>query len=439
MRRKVNILAALLLLIAGMAQAQNSFNVPYSQYGIGECNMPFNMPFASSMGGVTYTRSGNNFINPFNPASYAQIEKESFVFDMGLGIEMSTLRNTQTSLYDADGNLSYINVGMPITRWWKTSIGLMPYSDVNYESVQTLVDTATFGTVKNVYEGVGEVSQIYWGNGFNIARNLSVGFNVNYLYGSVQKAISYDFDKGDTSYFFINSRRLKNTYLSNVVFDLGLQYYQPLGEKYVLGFGAVVKPHRAMSVKDNALVYTFMSDESLRDTVFPAPGVSNEYTSTLEQPFTIGGGVSLARTNKWMVAADATYATSSGLKYTENESISLFGQSALRYDDNLRFSVGAELTGDKNSSKYMQRISWRGGFHYEQGKLILALNGNDTKLNEWGVGVGATLPMRKGKSLLNISMAYRSFGTADPLQRNCFTIGMSISSCESWFVKRKFD
>ncbi|MCQ2298283.1 MAG: hypothetical protein MJZ51_06675 [Bacteroidales bacterium] len=437
--KKIFIILALAFLAACPAMAQNGFNVPYSQYGIGECNMPFNMPFAASMGGVSYTRSGNNFINPFNPASYAQIEKETFVFDMGLNIEMSTLKDRNSSLFDADGNLSYLTIGMPVTRWWKTSLGLMPYSDVNYQSVQSNVDTTLFGTVKNVYEGVGEVSQIFWGNGFNILKNLSVGVNVNYLYGSVQKAISYDFDKGDTSMYFINSRRLKNTYISNLNFDLGMQYYQPLGQKYTLGLGLVVKPHRTMSVKDNSLVYTYMSDESLRDTIFPAPGVNNEYLSTLEQPFSLGVGLSLARNGRWLVAADFTYAASSGLKYTENDTINLFGRSVLRYDNDLKGALGFELTGDKNSSKYFQRISWRAGVHYEQGKLILDLNGVDTKLNEWGLGCGASLPMRKGRSVLNLSLGYRSFGSVDPLQRNCFTFGVSIGSCESWFVKRKYN
>ena len=425
--------------LMGTVRAQNSFNIPYSQYGVGESNMPFNMPFASSMGGVVYTRSANNYINPFNPASYAAIENESFVFDMGFSIEMSTLKGKDQSLYDADGNVSYLTVGFPLTKWWKTSLGLMPFSEVDYESVQTMKDTNSYGTMKNVYEGTGEVSQIFWGNGFNITKNLSVGFNVNYLYGTLQKAISYDFDQSDTTYYFVNSRRLKNTYIRNLTFDLGAQYYQPLGEKYTLGLGLVVKPKRVMNVKDNSLVYTYMSDESLRDTIFPMPGVESEYTSTLEQPLTIGGGVSIARNNKWMLAADVTYAACSGVRYTENEDVNLFGQSALRYDKNLKFAIGGELTGDKNSSSYFRRISWRGGFHFEEGRLLLSIDGTDYDLNEWGVGLGASLPMRKGRSVLNLSANYRQFGTPDPLQRNCFTIGMSIGSCESWFVKRKYN
>ena len=47
--------------------------------------------------------------------------------------------------------------------------------------------------------------------------------------------------------------------------------------------------------------------------------------------------------------------------------------------------------------------------------------------------------MRKGRSVLNLSLSYSSFGTPDLLQRNMITFGLSIGSCESWFVKRKFN
>lgn len=441
MKMKLKILALAAVVLGHAALAQNSMNVPYSQYGIGEGTMPYNMPFANMMGGVVYSRSTSNTINPFNPASYAAIEKESFVFDMGLGIEMSTLRDTKSSLFDADGNVSYLTVGFPITKWWKTSLGLMPFSDVNYQSAS--VDTLSYGgqcPVKNVYEGTGEVSQMYWGNGFNITKNLSVGFNVNYLYGSVQRAISYDFESGDSSYYFVNSRRLKNTFIKNLTFDLGLQYRQPLGEKYSLGVGLVVKPRRVMSVKDNALVYTYMTNESLRDTIFPLPGVESEYSSTLEQPLTVGGGLSLSRNDRWMVAADVTYAACSGLRYTENENINIFGHSALRYEKNLRTAMGFEWSGNKNSSSYVERMAWRAGVHYEQGRLNLTLNdGTDYELNEWGFGMGCSMPMRKGRSVLNLSVGYSVVGTQDPLQRSRLTFGISIGSCESWFVKKKYN
>ena len=422
------------------AIAQNSFNVPYSQYGVGDLYQPYNMPMASKMGGVVYSQSGNNYINPFNPASYGAIQSQSFVFDMGVNIEMCNLKGPHASLYDADGNVGYLLIGFPITKWWKTSIGLMPYSNVNYESVQTLTDTTTYGKMKTIYEGVGGVSQLTWGHAFNIGKRLSLGFNVNYLTGNIQRAITYDFKQGDTNYF-VNSRRLKDTYIRNFTFDFGIQYYQPLGEKYTLEMGAVFKPQITTKLTDKALIYTVNGKEQLLDTIFPYVGEDGEYKSELTQPWTIGVGLSLLRNNKWRIAGDFTYATHSGLMYKENISVNLFGSSVLHNveNDNMRMALGFDWLGDRNASKYIHRIGFSAGIHYEKGKLMLNIDQKIHELDEMGVGIGATLPMRKGRSLLNLSFAYRRFGDINPLMRECWTIGIGISSCETWFVKRKYN
>ena len=180
-------LTLLVLLTATVAAAQNGINSPYSQYGIGLSNMPYNMPSAAALGGVTYTRSAMNMINPFNPASYAAIGKETLVFDMGLSIDMTTLRNSSKSQFDADGNIGYLSIGFPLTKWWKTALGVMPMSDVNYQSVSTQAINPG-GEVKTKYEGNGGVSQLYWGHAFNIMGGtdankprLSAGFNIDYL------------------------------------------------------------------------------------------------------------------------------------------------------------------------------------------------------------------------------------------------------------------
>ena len=87
-------LALLALCTAAVsAVAQNGYNMPFSQFGAGSSDLPFNLPMVTRMGGTAYTLSGNNFVNPFNPASYGTIERESFVFDMGVGLQLNQLRD----------------------------------------------------------------------------------------------------------------------------------------------------------------------------------------------------------------------------------------------------------------------------------------------------------------------------------------------------------
>lgn len=444
--RNKKIIVALMGLIGlmGTINAQNGFNLPYSQFGIGISELPNNMPMANRMGGVVYTRSGNNYINPFNPASYAAIGMESFVFDMGASIQLTTLRNEESSVHDADGNIGYLLVGMPVTRWWKLAGGLMPYTNADYSSIQAMEGEGYY-TMKNVYDGNGGTNLAFLGSAFNIigngveGRRLQAGFNVGYLVGRIQRAISYSFQGTDSTHY-MNSRRYKETKVGNLMFDLGLQYWEPLGERYTLGLGLTYKPQREMDIRDQALIYTYhTSDQSLVDTIFPLPGVSPRFTSTLAQDHTFGIGLSLERNGKWLVAADATFAGWSGLYYQEGSETSIFGEDALRKGPYSRYAFGFEKIGTMDASSYWGRISWSAGAHIEQGKMHLNISGVDHIINEWGLGLGATLPMRKGSSLLTLSVGYSSLGDKALLQRDCITFGISVSSCERWFVKRKYN
>lgn len=433
--------AALLALTTPVAEAQNSFNVPFSQFGIGLSELPYNMPYAYSMGGAVYSRAARNSINPFNPASYAAVESESFVFDIGINIQSCKLTHGDNSLSDADGNVAYLAVAFPLAKWWKTSAGIMPYSNVDYESVQTTYSATAEGNVKTIYAGNGGVSQIYWGNAFNIGKQLSLGFNLNYLYGSITRAITYDFLENATTYH-MNSRRQKDTYINNLVIDLGAQYLQPLGENYTMHMGLTCRLPRQMTVKDVARVYTFVassSQELLCDTIFPLPGDDDSYRSDLEQPLTLGVGLALERNNRWQVALDFSHAPYSGMKYTENTQYNLFGTSTVQYHSNTRIALGGEWMGNTDASNYWSRIGFRTGVYYNQGRLSLEVADGAYRLDEIGGGIGFALPMRKGRSVLNLSFGYASFGTADLLRRDCLTVGLSLGSCEHWFAKRKYN
>ena len=423
--------------------AQHNLNVPFSQYGIGLSDMPYNMPSAFGMGGTVYARSANNMVNPFNPASYAAVEMESFVFDIGVNIHTSVMRKDANKLTDADGNLAYLTVAFPITNWWKMSAGLLPYSKVNYESAQTRNDPAGLGDVKTVYDGAGGVSQLYWGNGFNIGSRLSVGFNVDFLYGSITRAITYDFQGNDSS-FCVNSRNQKNTYVNHVLFDLGAQYAQPLGERYTLRIGATCRVPRTMKVEDQSLSYTFhsaASAEYLFDTIFPAPGESDTYKSTLRQPLTVGVGLALERNSRWEIDLDGYYSPYSGMEYVEDPQYNLFGTSALRQEPNYRIALGGEWKGNPGASTYWGRIGITAGVYHNHGKLTLqpAASSEPVGINETGCGLGFRFPMRKGRSVLTVNVGYSSMGTADLLRRDVVTFGISVGSCERWFVKRKYN
>lgn len=444
------LLLAGLLCTAATVQAQNGFNIPYSQFGIGSTEQPYNLPMVTRMGGTAYTRAGYNYVNPFNPASYGAIQKESFVFDMGVNLQVSTLSDKNSSLKDADGNIAYLMVAMPVTKWWKLAGGLMPYSMVSYESVMHQTD-ATSGSVTTTYSGgdgqgyPSGVNEVFLGSAFNLLEgdgkrpDVQAGFNAYYLTGTIVRAISYDFPNNSTTYF-LDKRRYKKTTVSNFLFDVGVQMRQPLGEKFTLGVGLVYKPHLTMPLNEEALVYTYHStDETLVDTIFPARGQDNKFKSTMEQAQTFGIGLSIERNKQWQVAVDATFADWAGMKCTEGLENPVFGESPLRYGSWSRYALGLEKIGDMDASSYWGRMSWSLGVHSEQGALRLAIEGTEHRIDEWGAGMGVSMPMRKGKSLLTLSVGYSSLGSIDLLRRDTWTFGIAVSSCERWFAKRRYN
>jgi len=441
---KRNFLLLTLLMMSISALAQDGINVPYSQYGLGLGNSPYNQAAASAIGGAVITRADNNIVNPFNPASYAAIEKESFVFDMGFNFGSVSLKDANNKFTDADGSLGYISVAFPLTKWWKTSLSLLPLSDVCYSSVNTVaLPGVENGTVKTTYGGTGGVSRLIWGHAFNvIPQRLSVGMNANYYYGYMSREINYMFDTPDSLPQYMNVIRQRVTQIRNFSFDFGLQYFQPIMQDYQLGIGLTLATPHTMNVTDNALVRTFVMQNgspSYRDTIFPASGENPEYTSTMELPMQVGLGLSFQRNHHWRIAVDGSYAPWSGVKYTDKSN--LFGYTCMSYGNNFKGALGFQLLGNPDASSYARRITYSAGVHYESGKLRLLIDPaqDEEVLNEWGLGMGVSLPMRKGKSVLTLSCNYSSFGTPDLLRQNAFTIGMSVSSCESWFVKRKYN
>ena len=408
--------------LMGSAIAQNGFNMPYSQFGVGLSDLPYTVP---------------------NPASYGSIGMESFVFDMAANIQLTRLQNNADRFNDADGNVSHLMFGLPVTKWMKLAGGLLPYSEVDYESVALGTYNGN-GTVKNIYDGTGGASLVFLGSAFNIINNekgrrLQAGFNIDLLVGRIQRALSYSFQGIDSTHY-MDKRRYKETKLSNLMFDLGVQYWEPLSERYTFGVGLTYKPYRKMNLNEEVLIYTYhASDQSLVDTIFPSAGQSSEIKSSLELDHTFGLGLSLARNNRWMIAADATFSGWAGMKYTEGMNPPIFGASSLSYGPYSRYALAFEKTGDMDASSYWGRISWSAGINMENGAMRLSINGRDEVINAWGFGLGATLPMRKGRSLLTLSMGYRSFGNKDLLQRESLTFGISVSSCERWFAKRRYN
>jgi len=425
-RKIISTLIAVFIITIMSANAQNRIHSPYSRYGLGELQS-YNNSRYSAMGGIGYAVRNPTSVNILNPASYTCFDSLSFVFEGGLLSNFTTLETSSLSQKSNYTSLAYITFGFPINKWWKGSFGLLPYSSVGY-TISESQNMANFGTVKYKFDGQGGINQFYIGQAFKINQNLSLGVNISYLFGFIDKIQTVYFP--DSLYTF-DIKESKSTNLGIFNFNFGLQYNKKIGKDLTLGTGIVFSNAMNGKTSEDQLVYSFSESstgvEYLHDTA--SNYSKNDISNDIHIPMNVGIGFTLEKSNKWLIGADYNWQNWSNYTYNNIKDPSLTNSK--------RVSVGGEIKPDSYSSKYFKRIAYRAGFRYTTTNLKI----DNTQIDEFGVSFGLGLPLRKSKSTINLAIEYGKRGTIDSylIKENFTKITIGFSAYDFWFFKRKFD
>ncbi|HRS53277.1 MAG TPA: hypothetical protein P5250_01045, partial [Bacteroidales bacterium] len=254
-----------LTIINNIASAQTRISSPYSRYKLGTSQKNL---FAQNLGlGLTSGIRNEATVNFGNPASYTSFDTTSFVFDVGLNNYFNILQNSVTKQKYNYTSLGYLLFGFPVTKWWGSSFGLTPFSKTGYKmSFSQYIDS--LGNVNYIYEGNGGINRFYWGNGFKIIKNISVGVNASFLFGSLDKIRSIIFIDSTKIY---NVRIKNSTIISDIVFNWGIQYYTFIKPDLKLTLGSSFNTNSNLNAKQNIIVQRFLSNntgyEIIKDTV----------------------------------------------------------------------------------------------------------------------------------------------------------------------------
>jgi len=396
---------------------------PYSRFGIGDLsdnNNAWNM----SMGQLGIGLRSPYHVNYANPASYSAFDSLSFVFEGGLTGEFVNLKSDFQNVNRNYASLGYLLFGMPVNKWWKTSLGLVPFSDVGY-NVANYEEYPNSGTVVRLYAGSGGISRLYWGNSFTFFKKFSIGANISYLFGSMDREAMVLFP--DSAYA-MNFKELYHVTMNDLYFSFGAQYKAKLKNDLSLNLGAVFSPSLSMASKTDIFASTFLISssgvESPRDTLVVAEG----YKGRIIIPMMIGGGFSFDKTDKWTFGVD--------YKWQNWEKFRAFELSDSLVNS-WQINVGGEIIPNTdNYNNYLARIHYRLGFNY--GKTYLHLRGQD--INEYAISFGFGLPLRGMKTMLNLGAQYGVRGTTSQnlIHESYFKIVVGFTIYERWFVKRKY-
>ena len=220
-------LSLILFITISEITAQTRITSPYSSFGLGDITINNYRP-NSGMGGFSIAYRDPAVVNYTNPASYTAFDSLSFIFQTGVISDFAHLSNSLTSQKSNYTSFSYLLFGFPVTKYWKSSIGFLPYSNIGYKI--TNVDKLTFihpevdtlqSNVNYSFEGEGGMREFYWGNAFKLNKNLSLGVNASYLFGAIDRNQYITLTDANYYYFLKQQER---TIPNDFYFNFGLQH-----------------------------------------------------------------------------------------------------------------------------------------------------------------------------------------------------------------------
>jgi len=404
--------------------AQNQQNSPYSRFGIGDLQSNVLSEY-TSMGGSAIASFNPNIINPYNPASYSSFKINSFLFSTGGRHETTRMRTSSLEQITNNSTFSHLILGVPLSKRIGASAGLLPYSNIGYNIEDSQIQS-DLGTINYSYIGEGGLSVLYIGTAYQLNKNLSIGANANYLFGSINRNKKVVFTDGQS----FNTRKTSSISAKGFFYQLGLMYNNEINEETHLTLGISTNNNANIPAKRTVLTETFELQSSIYEVVKDtAENSSTGFTSAMVLPKNIAVGIAINLGNKWLLMSD--------LSLQDWTNYRMFGESD-SLANSMRFSGGMQFTPDHDAiNKYWKLIKFRFGGKYEQSYLQLY----NTQLNEKSVSFGLGLPLVKTKSEINLSVEVGERGTTtnNLIKEQFLRFQVGISLSDIWFVKRKYD
>lgn len=442
-KKRFPLLIAFLTITTVILAQQVGSNSPYGRYGFGVLSNPA-LGASEAMGGISYGLRRSQQVNPGNPASYSELDSLTFIFDLGVSAQLSSMSDGVNSRDFYNGNLDYIALQFPLFRNMGGSVGLLPYSKVGYNfgNRRSLSDIQYLET----YRGTGGLSQVYFGAAWEPFKSLSIGANVSYLFGNFSHS---RISTPVTSNALISEGKNRLS-IRELKYDLGLQYSYNISNTKSITFGAVYSPQITTKADVYSSVMNYTSDPYQSPNLEPVQIISSDTLSGegFQIPQTFGAGLTY-QTENFLVGVDGTYQLWKNSAYS-SQLDGLTDNS--RYNDLYRINAGAEYVIDPYSQNFFNRIRFRGGISYSNSYINVSVSNPESSqnigmgsFNEYGINIGLGLPfhdLRTGHlSMLNIGFGY---SRQDPnsqfmVGQDMFKISVNMNVNELWFFKRQFE
>ena len=407
--KTISVLLLVMAMGCGVAQAQ-IVTTPYSKMAYGMLNDNVSS-IQRSMGGVGYAMRGGRIVNVMNPASYADVDSLTFLWDVGIDLSNLWSKEEDNKGYNFGAGLDYLTGHFKVAKGLGASFGLLPYSTVGYSYGSEI----TGGN--EMRSGNGGLNQLFLGVGYQPVKNLSVGVNFAYLFGST---VNTTLITSTSSSYFTRNMKVRDWNA-----QVGVQYTLPLFKnRDYLTVGATFQPKK--SFHGHAWGTSYDTQDSKVDTI--------GYTSMkgkCEQPYSIGVGLSYTMDRRLTLEADYTFQKWSNAKYSPIGGIET---QSMSFNARWKLALGLQYTPNKRGS-YFGAMSFRAGAFFNHDYMMF----DESKLRDYGLSVGVGLPAPNSKTTINLGVEWRH-REATPvslISENYLNITIGVNFNELWFWKSR--
>ena len=434
---KILLLSVFLIISVSVSAQEGAYGAysPYSIFGIGDISKE-GTAYNKSMGGTGLATRNNRYINYLNPAAVTARDTLSFMADFGL--VQNNKMFAQGDLRSGNNTFNIYDFVMTFPIWKSSAfmVGMTPYSDVGYDFSSIEKNPDIVGNIGNVsYDsyGTGSVYQAFVGAGATFWRRLSVGAELIYYFGNIDKTT--DMIYSDSSFRSLNSGN--EISVNGVTGKFGFQYEQKLGDKLSMIVGATYKMGTAMNGYSTSFKYANQS--TITDTL----NYSVDTLSKLGMRFAdeIGLGISFKGGDKWSAEFNYLKSDWTNTGIDKAPGFSVIGNTVFSAAVSESYRAGFELTPNRNDIRnYFRRCSYRAGLYYDNS--YYKMNGNT--VTSMGLTFGVTLPIENDYRKYNGISLGVDIGQKSSVRNNMireryvmFVIGFNIH--DIWFIKNQYN
>lgn len=426
------------LMTNNMAQGQttNTFS-SYSMFGLGELRTQGTI-LTRSMGGAGVALRSRAAINLLNPAAYSIALQRGILFDFAFegGNYFSTQSGYSNNSSYATANIHDIAVQIPLSKGIGMGVSVTPYSSTGYDRMTSML-TSSFDFVDIDNSGGGDITELKFGVGWEVANGLSIGVAAQYYWGTLTRSFNAVITNFGTSGDAVSLNGSDNTSLSKIKGQVGVQW-TPIATRerqLVLGatfdIGGELSPEYSRVILGSSdLVYNYAQSDTT--------------TISIVQPRKIEVGVSY-ETSRILVAADYSYQSwgSSNSSTVEMMSSGL----EVAYTDVNQVRLGVEYVPRRTDvRRYFNRVAYRAGVRY--GGYQYTISGES--IPSMAVTAGAGFPINTiGISKIDVGLEWgrlgskrvvESLGQGLILENSVrLSLGFTLFGDDYWFQRPQID